>query len=145
LSCPAGETEVTISFSNNYDSEQALTSLEWDYAVNGLASDAGPFSLNEPLTTCIPDGELVITVCGDWMVWWNVIPEFKITEDGSVNGCTERIIMDYLLAITTNNLYLIQLLDVVQAQLLQKVVLIQMHPTIVLVLLLIMGHAKFKC
>jgi len=85
--CPVGETEVTFNFTNNYDSDDVVAGFEWDYAINGLASDAGPYNFAEPLTTCIPDGELVITVCGDWMAWWNTSYEFKITEDGSVNGC----------------------------------------------------------
>ena len=89
--CPVGETEVTFNFTNNYDTDDdVIASFEWDYAINGLASDTGPYNFAEPLTTCLPDGELVITVCGDWMAWWNTIPEFKITEDGSVNGCTEQ-------------------------------------------------------
>jgi len=86
--CPVGETEVTISFTSEESTPDELATFEWNYITGGLISDEGPFAITGTQTICVPDGELLITVCGsDYYVWANTKAQIKVTEDGSVNGC----------------------------------------------------------
>jgi len=91
--CPTGETEVTISFDTsetyNYYTDQLQNAL-WNYVVQSVASDAGPFSLLDTITVCVPDGDLTITGCGDFFAWVATPIKAVITEDGSVNGCSDQ-------------------------------------------------------
>jgi len=86
--CPPGETEVTIEFSSGgYYYYGPL--IQWDYISGGFISGDGPFGENDVVTTCVPDGDLLIVGCDEQygFGWYSAEFTVTITEDGSVNGC----------------------------------------------------------
>jgi len=83
--CPAGETEVTIQFT---DDGTFPAEIEWDYIAGGFISGLGPFLVTDVVTVCVPDGTLTILGCDTFGDGWNgAVYTVTITEDGSVNGC----------------------------------------------------------
>jgi len=86
--CPTGETEVTISFINEDNTPDELATLQWNYIAGGLLSNEGPFAITDPQTICVPEGELLLTICGsNYYAYVNTKAKVIFTEDGSVNGC----------------------------------------------------------
>lgn len=87
--CQSGETEVTIEFSYDGPPSYYGSVIQWDYIAGGLVSENGPFSENDIITTCVPDGDLIILSCDELYGFGWVFVNFTITitEDGSVNGC----------------------------------------------------------
>jgi len=83
--CPAGETEVTIQFT---DAGTFPGEIQWDYIAGGFVSGFGPFLATDVVTVCVPDGNLIILGCDTFGDGWNGAEYIvTITEDGSVNGC----------------------------------------------------------
>jgi len=86
--CPAGETEVTIQFT---DGGTFPNEILWDYISGGIISGLGPFVVTDVVTACVPDGNLVIIGCDTFGDGWNGAEYLvTITEDGSVNGCSAQ-------------------------------------------------------
>ncbi len=86
--CPAGETEVTIQFT---DDGTFPSEIQWDYIAGGYLSGLGPFLVTDVVTVCIPDGNLVILGCDTFGDGWNGAEYIvTITEDGSINGCAAQ-------------------------------------------------------
>jgi len=83
--CPAGETEVTIQFT---DGGSFPNEIQWDYIAGGFISGLGPFLVTDVVTACVPDGNLLIVGCDTFGDGWNDAEYVvTITEDGSINGC----------------------------------------------------------
>lgn len=83
--CLAGETEVTIQFT---DGGGFPGEIQWDYIAGGFISGLGPFTVTDVITVCVPDGSLTIVGCDTFGDGWNDAEYIvTITEDGSVNGC----------------------------------------------------------
>jgi len=83
--CPAGETEVTIQFT---DAGTFPGEIQWDYIAGGIISGLGPFLVTDVVTVCVADGNLLIIGCDTFGDGWNGAEYIvTITEDGSVNGC----------------------------------------------------------
>jgi len=83
--CPAGQTEVTIQFT---DGGAFPTEIQWDYIAGGFISGAGPFLVTDIVTVCVPDGNLIILGCDTFGDGWNgATYTVTVTEDGSINGC----------------------------------------------------------
>jgi len=104
--CPAGETEITIEFSDGgYYYYGPL--IQWDYIAGGFISGDGPFGANDVVTTCVPDGNLLIVGCDEQygFGWFAVEFTVTVTEDGSVNGCGAQDGCILYIGDNTNNPY----------------------------------------
>jgi len=83
--CPIGQTEITIQFTADGSFPDEVS---WDYKIQGVLSESGPYTISDIITTCAPVGDLTIVGCDTAGDTWNgAIFQVTLSNDTTSTTC----------------------------------------------------------